>query len=126
MACSSALLLIKWDVAASLLQSRKQLWWLCSLAVEMQRCHFLGEEEKTKQALLRRLQLSPMQEGSCQVTAVSHSVVTVMSLSEWLVFLLGSADAMWLALATFGRQDLESSYSVFLKKERLIGWMGFE
>lgn len=92
----------------------------------MQRCHFLGEEEKTKQALLRRLQLSPMQEGSCQVTAVSHSVVTVMSLSEWLVFLLGSADAMWLALATFGRQDLESSYSVFLKKERLIGWMGFE
>lgn len=122
MACSSALLLIKWDVAASLLQRRKQLlWWLCSLAVEMQGCHFLGQEENTKQALLRQLQLSPMQEGSCQVTAVSHSVVTVMTVSEWLVFLLSSAEGMWLALATFGRQDLESSYSVFLKNERLIG-----
>lgn len=71
----------------------------------MQRCHFLGQEEKTKQALLRQCQLSPMQEGSCQVTAISHLVVTVMTLSEWLVFLLGSADGMWLALATFGRQD---------------------
>lgn len=96
MACNSALLLIKWAVAASLLQSRKQLlWWLCSLAVEMQTRHFLGQEEKTKQAVLRQLQLSPMQEGSCQVTAHRHWVVTVMTFSEWLVFQLMACDWLW-------------------------------
>jgi len=86
----------------------------------MQRCHFLGQEEKTKQTLLRQLQLNPMQEGSCQVTAVSHSVVTAVTVSERLVFLLGSADGTWLALAAFERQTLESSYLVSLVNERLI------